>query len=102
MKIKFVVLLFYCFFLLSCSDNPDSVSKKNSDPSSDPISEKNIALNASLQTSSIHEQNALGSFEVSFSSNGKAKACTRADSDSTEFLDFVSVKDKHTSQNQRS
>ena len=91
MKIKFVVLLFYCFFLLSCSDNPDPVSKKNSDADSDPIIEKNIALNASMQTSPVHEQNALGSFEVSFSSNGKAKACVRADSDSTEFLDFVSV-----------
>ena len=91
MKIKFVVLLFYCFLLLSCSDNPDSVSKKNSDASSDPIIEKNISLNSSKQTLPVDEQNALGRFEVSFSSNGKAKACARADSDSTEFLDFVSV-----------
>ncbi|MBT4147306.1 MAG: hypothetical protein HOE45_10630, partial [Gammaproteobacteria bacterium] len=80
MNKKLVALLFYCVFLLSCSDDPDAVI------------EKNVALSLpSSLTSPLNEQDALGDFDVSFSKDGNAIACARADSDSTEFLDFVSM-----------
>jgi len=87
MNKKLVALLFYCAFLLSCSDDPDAVSKNGPDA----VIERNVTVGASSLTSPLHKQDALGKFEVSFSKDGNAKACARADSDSTEFLDFVSM-----------